>query len=87
LPIPIALLLCIPIGFLFYFEARLLIRYCLGRYEQREPKAARLIGVFGALLIPLVYCFGLIEDSFPGNLGKATAVGFFWVASGGFSSP
>ncbi|MGA2167655.1 MAG: hypothetical protein ABSG62_05545 [Terracidiphilus sp.] len=82
MPISLALLLCIPIGFLFYFEARWLIRYALGRYEQRERRAARLFGVFGASLIPSMYCFGIIEEAFPGRLGKTIAIGFFVVAWG-----
>lgn len=87
MPISIALLFCIPIGFLFYFEARWLIRYALGRYEQRERRAARLFGVFGASLIPLIDCFGLIEDAFPGRLGKTIAIGFFLVATLGLFAP
>ena len=87
MPISIALLLCIPIGFLFYLEARWLTRYLFGRFELRERKAARLFGVFGALLIPIIYCFGLIEYSFPGKLGKAIAFGFLWVATMGIFGP
>jgi hypothetical protein len=87
MPISIALLLCVPIGFLFYFEARWLIRYCLDRYESRERKAARICGCFGASLIPLIYCFGLIEREFPGMAGELFATGFFMVASWGFAGP
>jgi hypothetical protein len=81
-PISIGLLLGIPIAFLFFFEARWLIRYASGRYELRERRAARLFGVFGALLIPLIYCFGLIEDAFPGRLGETIAVGSFAIIGG-----
>jgi hypothetical protein len=77
MPFYAVLLLCIPIGFLFYFEARWLIRYASGRYEQRERWAARFIGVFGVSLIPLIYSFRLIEDAFPGRLGKSIAIGLF----------
>jgi hypothetical protein len=86
-PISIALWFCIPIGFLFYFEARWLIRYALGRFEKRERRAARLFGVLGASLIPLTYCSGLIADAFPGRLGKTVASGFFALAVMGQFSP
>jgi hypothetical protein len=87
MPITYALFLCIPIGLLFYFEARWLIRYLLGRYEEKERRAARFFGVFGALLIPLIYCFGHIEDAFPGPAGRAIATGFFAAVSWGLSYP
>jgi hypothetical protein len=87
MPISIALLLCIPIGILFYFEARWLIRYALGRYEQRERRAARFFGVVGASLIPLIYCSGLIGSAFPGRLGKTIEIGFCVVAILGVASP
>jgi hypothetical protein len=76
-------LLGIPIAFLFFFEARWLLRYASGRYEKWERRAARLFGVFGAFLVPLIYCFGLIDDAFPGRLGKMIAIGFVVAASGG----
>jgi hypothetical protein len=77
MPISIALLLCIPIGLFFYFEIRWLCRRILGRFEKYERRAARVWGLFGALLIPLIYCFGWIEYAFPGRLGKVLAIGFF----------
>jgi hypothetical protein len=83
MPISYALLLCIPIGLLFYLEARWLIRYLLGRYEKRERKAACLFGAFGASLVPLINCFRLIEDALPGRLGTTIASGFFMVAAMG----
>jgi len=83
MPISIGLLLGIPIGLLFYFESRWLIRYASGRFEQRERRAARLFGVFGALLVPLIYCFGLIEDAFPGLVGKTMANGVLVAVMGG----
>jgi peptidoglycan/LPS O-acetylase OafA/YrhL len=87
MPISIGLLLCLPIGILFFFEARWLIRYAVGRYEQRERRAARIFGIFGASLIPLMYCFGRIEGAFPGRLGKAIAMGFFMVVICGLVLP
>jgi hypothetical protein len=81
MPITYALLLCLPIGLLFYFEARWLIRYLLGRYKEKERRAALFFGIFGALLIPLIYCFGHIEDESPGSAGKAIAAGFFVAVS------
>ena len=83
MPISIALLLCVPIGFLFYFEARWLIRHLFGRYEQRERRAARLFGALGASLIPLMYGFGLIEKALPGHLGHTIAFGFFFAGTWG----
>jgi hypothetical protein len=80
MPISIALLFCIPIGILFYFEGRWLIRYAFGRFEQRERRAACFFGVLGASLIPLIFCFGLIEHVFPGRLGETMAIGFFVAA-------
>ena len=87
MPISIALLLCIPIGFLAYFEARWLIRYLFGRYESRERKAALICGFFGASLIPLLYCFGYIEQEFPGRIGENLAMGFFMIGSWAFAGP
>ena len=85
MPIWSAPLLCIPVGLLFYFEARWLIRYCLGRYEQKERKAARLIGAYGALFIPIIFGFGSIERAIPGRVGELTAYGFFVAVSCGFA--
>jgi hypothetical protein len=87
MPIFIALLLCIPLGFLFYFEARWLLRFFLGRYEQKERRAARLFGAFGALSIPLIYCTGLLGDAIPGRFGRTTAAGLFGVATMGLIGP
>ncbi|HUA99545.1 MAG TPA: hypothetical protein VMA34_14540 [Terracidiphilus sp.] len=85
MPISFGLLLGIPIGLIFYFEARWAIRYALGRYEQRERRAARICGAFGVSLVPLIYCFGLIEDAFPGKLGQIAAGVFIWVIGAGFA--
>ena len=87
MPISIALFLGIPIGFLAYFEARWLIRYFFGRYEPRERKAALICGLFGASLIPLLRCFGYIEQEFPGKTGENLAMGFVMVASWAFAGP
>ncbi len=87
MPISIALLLCVPIGLIAYFEARWLIRYCFGRYESRERKAARICGVFGVLLVPLLHCFGYIEQEFPGRTGENLAMGFLWIMLGAFAYP
>jgi hypothetical protein len=75
MPISIALLLGIPIGLLFCFEARWLIRYAFDRHARRERITARFCGVCAALLIPLVCCFGLIEGALPGRLGMVVANG------------
>ncbi|MGA2753100.1 MAG: hypothetical protein ABSE53_04980 [Terracidiphilus sp.] len=87
MPISIALLLGIPLGFLFYFEGRWLLRFFLGRYEQKERRAARFFGAFGALSIPLICCSGLIADAIPGPLGKAVSGGFFGIATIGLVGP
>lgn len=81
MPISIALLFCIPIGFLMYFELRWLFCHFLSRYEQKERRVARVFGVFGAFLIPIVYCYGCIEDAFPGRMGETVATGFLTVLS------
>jgi hypothetical protein len=80
-PISVSLVFCIPIGVLFYFEARWLIRYAVGRFEHRERKAARFCGAFGVSLIPLIYCFGLIQEAYPGTLGKTIAYGLLAAAT------
>jgi hypothetical protein len=77
MPDLIVLLFSIPLGLLFFFQTRWLIRLLLGRYEKEERRVARLFGVYGTLLIPLVYGIGFIEDAFPGRLGKTLAVGLF----------
>ena len=87
MPISYALLLCIPIGLLAYFEARWTIRYVLGRYEQRERRAARLIGVYGALIIPLIYVCGLAGDSFSQPTGKIVTAVLFSSITAAFIGP
>jgi hypothetical protein len=74
----LALLFCIPIGYLMFLEARYLLKYWAGRYEERERKAARVFGVFGGLLIPVIYCSGLTEDAFPGKIGKVAVAGLWF---------
>lgn len=80
MPISLALLLCIPIGILFYFEARWLVRKFASCGEQMQRRIARTWGIFGAMLIPLIYCFGMIESAISGTLGKVLASGFFMIA-------
>jgi hypothetical protein len=67
MPISIALLFCIPIGFLFYFMARFLLRSWFCRYEWRERRAACVWGAFGALIIPAIWIAGCLEDEYPGR--------------------
>jgi hypothetical protein len=74
------LLFSIPLGLLFFFQARWLIRLLLGRYEKAERRVARSIGIFGALLIPLDYGTRLIEEAVHGNVGKMLATGLVVVA-------
>jgi hypothetical protein len=62
MPISYALLLCIPIGFVFFLIARFLLRYVMGHYERR---AALIFGFFGALFIPIIWISGCLEEEFP----------------------
>jgi hypothetical protein len=87
MPITYALLLCIPIGALYYFAARWLLRFFLGRYELKERRAACLFGAFGALSIPMIYCCGLVGDAVPGRFGQAVADGLFAVVALGLIGP
>ena len=77
MPINYALLLCIPIGLLFYFGAVGLLHFFLGRYEQKDRAAAYLFAAFGALSIPLIYCTGILGDTIPGQYGRTIAGGLF----------
>jgi Na+-driven multidrug efflux pump len=86
-PINIALLFCIPIGILYYFAARGLIRFFLGRYEQKERRAACLFGAFGTLSIPLIFCSRLVGDAISGRFGRAVADGLFAVVALGLIGP
>jgi len=83
----VALLFCIPIGLLFWMEARWFFRRFLDRYEKRERRAASVWGLFGALLVPMIYCYGVIQDALPGVLGRTIATGFFVVVGLGVCSP
>ena len=65
MPISFALLLCIPIGFLFFFIARLTCRFVLGRYESYEHRATLAFSIFGALLIPDIWTIGCLQEGFP----------------------
>ena len=87
MPITLALWFCIPIGALYYFAARSLLRFFLGRYEQKERNAARLFGAFGALSLPLIYCFGLVGNSISGKFGHAIAGGLFGIVALALVSP
>jgi len=71
MPISYALLLCIPIGFLFFFIGRVISRLVIGRYDQFERRASMAFGVFGALLIPDIWTFGCLQDEFPNTPGMA----------------
>ena len=69
MPISYALLLCIPIGFLFFLIARLTCRIAIGRYDRFEHRASLAFGAFGALLIPDLWTLGSIKEEFPGRPG------------------
>lgn len=87
MPIAIGLLLCIPIGFLFYLEARWLIRRLFKSYEKDKRRAALLFSLLGALVVPIFYCFGRLEDAFPGRSGETIANGFLLAVLGVFFFP
>lgn len=65
MPISYALLLCIPLGFVFFLIARFCLRYLMGHYGQTERRGALAFGVFGALLIPYLWTCGCLQDFFP----------------------
>jgi hypothetical protein len=65
MPISYALLLCIPIGFVFFLLARFLLRFVMGHYERPERRAALIFGFFGALLIPTIWVGGCLDEEFP----------------------
>lgn len=87
MPISIALLLCAPIGFVAYFEARWLIVHLIGPFESRERKAARICGLFGVMLVPILFCFGYIEREYPGKTGENLAMGFLAIVCFAFAGP
>jgi hypothetical protein len=87
MPITYALLLCIPIGLLFYFEMRWAIRRFLGSFAAKERMAARLFGAYGALTIPLIYCSGLIGSRFAEKLQTTVTTAIFVTVSFGFLFP
>jgi hypothetical protein len=60
-----ALLLCIPIGFVFFLIARFGLRFCMGHFERPEHRAAFIFGIFGALLIPTIWVNGCLVEEFP----------------------
>jgi len=65
MPISYALLLCIPIGLVFFLIARFCLRYLMGHYERPERRAAFIFGLFGALLIPAIWVNGCLKKEFP----------------------
>jgi hypothetical protein len=69
MPISYALLLCVPIGFLFFWIGRICSRYVIGRYERTERRASMAFGVFGAFLIPDIWIIGNLQEEFPGTIG------------------
>jgi hypothetical protein len=87
MPISYALLLCIPIGALYYFGARWLVHIFLGRYHEKERRAALLLGASGTLSIPLICCSGLIGDAISGRFGRAIGGTLFAVVALGLMGP
>lgn len=73
MPISIALLFCIPTGFAFHYEARWLIRWATGRFGLKERRGVLAFGVFGGLLIPMIYCAGFTERAVSGEFEKYVA--------------
>lgn len=69
MPISYALLLCLPIGYLFFWIGRLCSLYVLGRYEGSQRRASMAFGVFGALLIPDIWVIGNLQEEFSGMIG------------------
>jgi hypothetical protein len=65
MPISYALLLCIPIGFVFFLIARFLLRYLMSHYERSERRVALIFGLFGTLLIPTIWVGGCLDEEFP----------------------
>jgi len=84
MPISYALLLCVPIGFLFFWIGRLCSLYLLGRYAGPERRASMAFGVFGALLIPDIWIIGNLQEEFSGMIGMVIGYSFFWLR-GSFS--
>ncbi len=64
MPISYALMLCIPIGLLFYFIARQLSRSIIGCFGRVERRAALAFGAFGVLLIPYLWIVGCLHEEF-----------------------
>jgi hypothetical protein len=73
MPISYALLLGIPIGFLFFWVARYCLRNLTGHYRQAEHRASLAFGTFGVLLIPFLWTFGCLLDTFPNFPGRVLA--------------
>jgi hypothetical protein len=79
MPISFALLLCIPIGFVFFLIARFSLRYLVGHYERPERRAALIFGLFGSLLIPTIWTMGCLEEEFPTISGTVISYLLFLV--------
>jgi hypothetical protein len=79
MPINYALLLCIPIGLLFYFTAVGLLHLFLGRYEQKERRAAYCFAAFGVLSVPLIYVSGIVGNAISGAVGTVVSGVLFGV--------
>ena len=79
MPIGYALLLCFPIGFVFFLMARFCFRHIIGQYERSERRAAVFIGLFGAFLIPTVWINGFLTEEFPSLPSFAISYSLFLV--------
>lgn len=86
MPISVALLFCVPIGFAFYFEGRWLIRPATGRHGLKERGLTVAFAVFGVLLIPSIWCSGLSEDAVSGNFEKEIATAIIVAVTIGISA-
>jgi hypothetical protein len=82
MPISYALLLCIPMGFLFFWIARSCFLYVMGRYEGPEYRASMAFGVFGVLLIPNIWTAGCLQEEFPNVPGMLVAFPLLMVVEG-----
>jgi len=65
MPIGYALLLCIPIGVIFFLIARFCVPQIMGHYGRPERNAALLFALFGAFLIPTLWALGCLSEEFP----------------------
>jgi hypothetical protein len=79
MPISYALLLCMPIGFVYFLVARFCLRYLMGHYERPERRSALIIGLFGAMLIPTIWILGCLKEEFPTMSGMVISYLLFSV--------